>query len=154
MYFDDYEVGMVFDQIEPISFSEEELIEAGKKFDPRLIHIDKKAAEESRFGQIIGPGSYTNMVFWGQWIKTGIDADGVIAGIGVDYAQWLRPVVADVLYTIKAEVVDKKIRKPGKDGSVAVLVTAYDPEGNEVSKYCGRALVAYRKDNFKKNPGK
>lgn len=30
MYFEDYEVGMVFDQIEPISFSEEELIEAGK----------------------------------------------------------------------------------------------------------------------------
>ena len=57
MYFEDYEVGMVFDQIEPISFREEELIEAGKKFDPRLIHIDKKAAEKSHFGQIIGPGS-------------------------------------------------------------------------------------------------
>ena len=135
---------MVFDQMEPISFSEEELIEAGKKFDPRPIHIDKKAAEKSHFSQIIGPGSYTNMVFWGQWIKTGIDIDGVIAGMGVDYAKWLRPVVADVLYTIKAEVVDKKIRKPGKDGSVSDLVTAYDPDGNEVSKYCGRALVAFR----------
>ena len=86
------------------------------------------------------------MVFWGQWVKTGIDSDGVIAGMGVDYAQWLRPVFADVLYTIKAEVVDKKVRKPGKNGSVAILMTVYDPDGNEVSKYCGRALVAYRQD--------
>ena len=67
MYFEDYEVGMVFDEeIEPISFTEEEIIEYGKKYDPRPIHIDREAAGKSRFGKIIAPGSFANMAFWGQ----------------------------------------------------------------------------------------
>ena len=41
MYFEDYKVGQVFDEeIESVSFTEEEIIEYAKKFDPRPIHID------------------------------------------------------------------------------------------------------------------
>ena len=112
MYFEDYEVGMVFDkEIEPIKFSEEELIYFGKKYDPRDIHTDKDKAKASRFGQIISPGSYSNIAFWGQWVKTGIDKDGLIAGLGVEYAKWLKPVFPVILYDIKVEIVYKKIRK-------------------------------------------
>lgn len=145
MYFEDYEVGMVFDkEIEPIKFSEEELIYFGKKYDPRDIHTDKDKAKASRFGQIISPGSYSNMAFWGQWVKTGIDKDGIIAGLGVEYAKWLKPVFPGILYDIKVEIVDKKIRKEGKDGSVSFLMTVFDQEGEKVSEYCASGLVAFR----------
>ena len=66
MYFEDYKIGTIYKDIEPISFTEEELIYYGEKYDPRPIHTDKKSAEESRFGQIIAPGSFSNMAFWGQ----------------------------------------------------------------------------------------
>ena len=56
MYYEDYKIGMVFDkEIEPIKFTEEELIWAGKKYDPRDIHTDKDIAEKSSFGGIIAP---------------------------------------------------------------------------------------------------
>ena len=46
MYFEDYKIGQIFDQeIESLSFNEDELIEYAKKYDPRPIHIDKEVAK-------------------------------------------------------------------------------------------------------------
>lgn len=148
MYFEDFEIGMVFDsEIEPISFTEEEIIEAGKKFDPRPIHVDKKAAEASRFGQLILGGSYANLAFWSQWVKLGLDHDSLVAGVRVDGAQWLRPVVADTLYNIRVEISNKEVRKPGKDGFVTYKLTATDPDGQEVLIYEATGLVNFREKN-------
>ncbi len=145
MYFEDYKVGQVFDdEIEDISFREEEIIEYAKKFDPRPIHIDKKAAAESRFGRIIASGSFANMAFWAQWVKTGIDSDGVVAGVSVDEARWIRPVYPDTIYSIKVETVAKKVRKEGKDGFISQKLTAYDPSGELVLIYQATALVRFR----------
>ena len=145
MYFEDYKVGQVFDdEIEDIFFTEEEIIEYGKKFDPRPIHIDKKAAAESRFGRIIASGSFANMAFWAQWVKTGIDSDGVVAGVSVDEARWIRPVYPDTIYSIKVETVAKKVRKEGKDGFISQKLTAYDPSGELVLIYQATALVRFR----------
>ena len=145
MYFEDYKVGMVFDkEIEPIKFTEEEIIEYGKKFDPRDFHIDKKAAEKSMFARIIAPGSFSNMAFWGQWVKTGIDKEGGICGLGLEYANWYRPVFADTLYKIKVEIIGKEVRKENRNGKVTFLMTAYDPAGNLVSDYACSALIAFK----------
>ncbi len=145
MYFDEYEVGMVFDDIEPISFTEEEIIEAGKRYDPRPIHVDKKAAEKSRFGRIIASGSWANTVFWGQWVKTRIDEEGMICGVRVDNASWLLPIYPDTFYTIKVETTKLLERKAGQDGFVTNKLTAYDPEGEVVLIYEATALVEFKK---------
>ena len=145
MYFEDYEIGQVFDkEIEAISFSEEEIIDYAKKFDPRPIHIDKEAAQKSRFGGIIASGSFANMAFWAQWVKTGIDAKGVIAGVSVDEGQWIRPIYPDTLYNIKVEIVGKKVRKEGEDGFVTQKLMAYNPSGEICLTYEATALVRYR----------
>lgn len=147
MYFEDYKIGMVFDkEIEPISFTEEEIIEYGRKYDPRPIHIDREAAAKSRFGKIIAPGSFANMAFWGQWVKTGIDMDGIVAGTGLEGGKWIRPVFADTLYDIKVEITDKKVRREGIDGIVTYKLTAYSPDQEPVLYYEASGLV-----NFKAN---
>ena len=146
MYFEDYEVGMVFDkEIEPISFTEEEIIEYAKKFDPRPIHIDKKAAEKSRFGKIIASGSFANMAFWSQWVKTGIDMEGMVAGAWINGGKWVKPVYADTVYDIKVTTTAKKVRRKGKDGFVTQKLVAYDPDGEPVLEYEATALVNFSK---------
>ena len=125
MYFEDYEVGKIYKDIEPIEFTEEELIYYGEKYDPRPIHTDREAAKASSFGQIISPGSFSNMAFWGQWVKTEIDKEGMIAGVGIKYARWHIPVFANVKYTIEIEILDKKIWKEGKFGEVTFMMRAY-----------------------------
>lgn len=144
MYFEDYEVGTIYKDIEPISFTEEELIYYGEKYDPRPIHTDKKAARKSTFGRIIAPGSFSNMAFWGQWVKTKKDKEGMIAGIGISYARWHKPVLANVKYTIEVEIIDKKIWKEGKNGQVTFMMRAFDPQGDLVSEYSPYGLVRFR----------
>ena len=145
MYFEDFEVGMVFDEeIEDYTFTEEEIIESGRKYDPRPIHIDKEAANKSRFKGLIASGSYANMVFWGQWVKTGIDASGIVAGYGVDEGRWIKPIYPDVTYNIKVEVVNKEVRKEGENGLVTTKLTAYNPDGEPVLTYTATALVNFK----------
>lgn len=144
MYFEDYKIGKIYKDIEPIEFTEKELIYYGEKYDPRPIHTDREAAKASSFGEIISPGSFSNMVFWGQWVKTEIDKEGMIAGIGIKNARWHKPVFANVKYRIEVEILDKKIWKEGKHGEVSFMMRAYNPEGELVSEYSPYGLVKCR----------
>ena len=143
MFFEDYEIGQVFDEeIEDVIFTEEEIVEVSKKYDPRDIHVDKKLASKSRFGEIIAPGAYANLVLWGAWVRTGIDRDGIIAGTAVVSCKWIKPVLANTKY--KVEIVAKKERIPGKDGLVDFKMTAENPEGEIVTEYTAQGLVRFR----------
>lgn len=145
MFFEDYEIGQVFDEeIEDVIFSEEEIIEVSKKYDPRDIHVDMKAARESRFGELIAPGAYANLVLWAAWVRTGIDRDGVIAGTQILSCKWLRPVLANTRYSVKVEIVGKKKREGRHDGLVDFKMTAENPQGEIVTEYIAQALVKSR----------
>ena len=145
MFFEDYEIGQVFDEeIEDVIFTEEEIVEVSKKYDPRDIHVDKKLAGDSRFGEIIAPGAYANLVLWGAWVRTGIDRDGIIAGTAVVSCKWIKPVLANTKYKVKVEIVAKKERIPGKDGLVDFKMTAENPEGEIVTEYTAQGLVRFR----------
>ena len=145
MFFEDYEIGRVFDEeIEDVIFSEEEIIEASEKYDPRDIHVDKEAARESRFGELIAPGAYANLVLWAAWVRTGIDRDGVIAGTRILSCKWLRPVLANTRYRVKVEIVGKNKREGRNDGLVDFKMTAENPKGEIVTAYIAEALVRSR----------
>lgn len=143
MFYQDYKIGQVFDkEIEDVVLREEEIIANARVFDPRPIHIDRKAAKNSRFGSIISSGLYSAMAFWGSWVRTGIDMDGIIAGVEVKSCKWLSPVLPDVSYKISVEIVDKKLRSSGKDGIVTFNMKAKDKEGNLVLDFIVDGLVA------------
>lgn len=145
MFFEDYELGQVFDEeIEDVIFSEEEIIEVSKKYDPRDIHVDMKAARESRFGELIAPGAYANLVLWAAWVRTGIDRDGVIAGTQILSCKWLRPVLANTRYRVKVEIVGKKKREGRHDELVDFKMTAENTQGEIVTEYIAQALVKSR----------
>lgn len=141
MYFEDYYVGQVFDQIEPITYTKEELINAGKNWDPREIHMYE---DNPYFDSVISPGSYSLMTCWGQWVKTGIDAEGLIAGYGIKSGRWLRPMYAGVEYTIKIEITDKKVKTEGRNGLIAYTMTVTNPDGDVCLEYTPWGLVKFK----------
>ncbi|MDD7306061.1 MAG: dehydratase [Peptoniphilaceae bacterium] len=141
MYFEDYYVGQVFDDIEPMVYTKEELIRAGKNWDPRDIHIYEK---NPYYDTIISPGFYSLMTCWGQWVKTGIDRDGIIAGFGIREALWKKPIYADTKYKIKIEIVGKQVRKEGRNGLVAYKMTVTDPSGEVCLECTPLALVRFK----------
>lgn len=142
MFFEDYYLGQIFDDIESVTFTKEELIEAGKNWDPREIHIFD---DNPYFDEVISPGSYSVMKCWGQWVKTGIDADGIIAGFGIKGGRWYKPMVAGIEYKIQVEITEKTVRKEGRNGLVAFTMTVTDPDGDICLEYTPLGLVRYKK---------
>lgn len=141
MYFEDYEVGQVFDNIESAIFTKEEIINAGKNWDKRDIHIYE---DNPYFDGVISPGSYSIMKCWGKWVDTGIDAKGIIAGVGIKSGAWLKPIFPDVEYKIKVEIVEKKVKTQGRNGLIAYKMTVTNPKGEVVLEYTPYGLVKFR----------
>ncbi|MDO4662556.1 MAG: MaoC/PaaZ C-terminal domain-containing protein [Tissierellia bacterium] len=100
MYLEDYKIGDKY-KVKAEKVDLNDMIEFAKKYDKRDFHISKEAAENSRFKKIIASGFYTLCFAWGNWVKTGKDSDGMIAGIGVDNLLWKKPVyVGDSLSSV------------------------------------------------------
>lgn len=57
-YFEDYVVGPTY-EFGPISVSEAEIIDFGRKFDPQYIHTDPEKAALGPFGGLIASGWHT-----------------------------------------------------------------------------------------------
>ena len=69
-WFEDYEVGDEF-LGEPVKFTEEEIIDFARRYDPQPFHINGEAAKASQFGGIIASGCHTFSAVWGSVIRTG-----------------------------------------------------------------------------------
>ena len=69
-WFEDYEVGDEF-LSEPVEFTEEEIIDFARLYDPQPFHINGEAAKASQFGGIIASGCHTFSAVWGSVIRAG-----------------------------------------------------------------------------------
>ena len=69
-WFEDYEVGDEF-LGEPVKFTEEEIIDFARLYDPQPFHINGEAAIASQFGGIIASGCHTFSAVWGSVIRAG-----------------------------------------------------------------------------------
>ena len=69
-WFEDYEVGDEF-LGEPVEFTEEEIMDFARRYDPQPYHIDREAAKESQFGSIIASGCHTISAVWGSVMRAG-----------------------------------------------------------------------------------
>lgn len=98
MYLEDYYVNQSFN-INPIKFTKEDIIKFAEKYDPRPFHLSDEGASKTRFKKLFASGFMTLTVCWSEWVKTEIDAAGVIAGMGLDEVKWLKPVFADDVLT-------------------------------------------------------
>lgn len=117
MYFEEYEINQSY-TLPPVTLTEKEIIDFAEQYDPRPFHLDEEAAKSTRFGALISSGFQTLVVCWAQWVKLGVDATGMVAGMSIDQLKWLSPVYAeDTLYG-KITIVDKRAFSDGKHGSV------------------------------------
>ena len=57
-YFEDFEVGSIFES-EPTLITKEEIIDFASKYDPHSFHLDEEAAHNGPFGQLTSSGFMT-----------------------------------------------------------------------------------------------
>lgn len=143
-YYDDYYTGMKF-EVPPVTFTEEEIIEFAKEFDPLPIHIDKDyAANHSRFKDLIASGYHTLIKVWGAWVKMGYESDKTIAGVGMDEVLWLSPVYPGDILTSVVEIVNLIPTSRDTQGIVEVRLVSKNQRGQEVITMRVKGLVKKR----------
>lgn len=141
MYFEDYVLGEEF-EISPVTMQQEELISFARDFDPRPFHLEKSEAQKTRFGRLFASGFHTLCLCWGAWVKTKIDEEGMIAGIGLDELRWKKPVFAGDKLFPRVKIEALKPSSDGKKGAVTFKMTVNNQEGEEVLSLLGTGLVA------------
>jgi acyl dehydratase len=129
-HFEDYPVGAVF-ELGTIEFSEADIIDFGKRFDPQAMHVDPAWAASGPFGIVIASGWHTIAALMPLIVRNFLPSRG-LASPGIDEVRWLLPVRPGDVLTARATILDAKRSRSRPDrglvtSHVALLNQAGDP---------------------------
>ena len=113
-YVEDFKKGDIFD-LGKHTFSEEEIVDFAKKYDPFPFHIDKNAAEKTVFSGIISSGWLTALVWLGMMHKSFLSYDTTMGSPGHEEMIWPKPVRPGDSVLGRLEILEsrKSKSKPG-----------------------------------------
>ena len=90
-YWEDYEVGQRF-PLGATSFTEQEIVDFARQFDPQSFHIDPEAAKASLFGGLIASGWHVASKLMRLFVDNYVDHRTALGSPGLDELRWLKPV--------------------------------------------------------------
>ena len=90
-YWDDYEVGQKF-PLGSTTFTEQEIVDFARQFDPQPFHIDAEAAKQSMYGGIIASGWHVASKMMRLFVDNYVDRRTALGSPGLDELRWLKPV--------------------------------------------------------------
>lgn len=90
-YFEDYEVGSVYEFGEA-TMTEESIIAFASQFDPQAFHVDPEAARDTNYGGLIASGWHTAGVMMRMLVDHFVSPVASLGSPGIDELRWLMPV--------------------------------------------------------------
>jgi acyl dehydratase len=133
------------------TFTEEEIVRFGKKYDPQPFHVDPEAAKQSIFGGLIASGWHTAAI----WMKLAIAEREKSAGKspllragvspGYEDMRWLKPVRPGMTLKFSSEVCGKvELKSRPQMGIILTRNEARDESGGLVFCFTGKGFVERR----------
>lgn len=132
------------------TFTQDEIIAFGKKYDPQVFHTDPEAAKQSMFGGLIASGWHTAAM----WMRVVIDARekgdaGMLnrGGVspGFEDMRWLRPVRPGMTLSYASEVIEKVELKSRPDlGLIKSRNEGRDEQGELCFSFVSKGFVPKR----------
>ena len=150
LYWEDVVVGARRD-LGSYTFTEEEIIRFGRKYDPQSFHTDPEAARHSIFGGLIASGWHTAAI----WMKLAIAERQRSAGTspllragvspGFEDMKWLKPVRPGMTLKFSSEICGKvELRSRPEMGIVLSRNEARDDKGALVFHFTDKGFVQRR----------
>ena len=90
-YWEEYQVGTKY-PLGSTSFTEQEIVEFARQYDPQSFHVDAAAAKESMFGGLIASGWHVAAKLMRLFVDNYVDQRTALGSPGVDEVRWLKPV--------------------------------------------------------------
>lgn len=90
-YWEDYELGRKY-PLGSASFSEQEIVDFARLYDPQSFHVDRAQAEASMYGSIIASGWHVTSKLMRLFVDNYLDNRTALGSPGLDEVRWLKPV--------------------------------------------------------------
>jgi acyl dehydratase len=90
-YWEDYELGQKY-PLGSVNFTEQEIVEFARLYDPQSFHVDAAAARDSPFGGLIASGWHVASKLMRLFVDNYLDTRTALGSPGLDELRWLKPV--------------------------------------------------------------
>lgn len=90
-YWEDFQIGERA-ELGRHTFTEEEIVEFARRYDPQPFHVDAESAKHSAFGGLIASGWQTCAVGMRLMVEGYISQTVSLGSPGIDSIRWLKPV--------------------------------------------------------------
>lgn len=135
-YFEDIEVGHVYDPDGRYEVTESELKEFAEKYDPQPFHLDEAAAKESLFGELAASGWHTASMCMRLLVDELLGSENAMGARGVDNLRWHQPVHPGDTLRIEVEVLEKRPSESRPEmGHVKTKLTGFNQEDDAVIEW-------------------
>ncbi|CAI49219.1 MaoC domain protein [Natronomonas pharaonis DSM 2160] len=144
-YFEDVEVGEMYELDGRYEITEDEITEFAEKYDPQPFHLDQEAAEESIFGSLAASGWHTASACMRLFVDEFLDAETSMGARGIDNLRWKQPVYPGDEIRIEVEIVDKRPSesRPGM-GHIKTRLRGYNQDDEEVIEWTALGMTRRR----------
>ena len=128
MYFEDFEVGQVFES-QGRTITEADIVSfAGWSWDTNPVHTDAASAGQGRFGEPIAHGLLGMSVAMGLASRLGVFESCSIALLSVDGWRFVRPIRVGDTVRVRVEILGTRLTSKGDAGILSRRFTVVDNE--------------------------
>lgn len=114
MKFNDFRVGMVISH-PPVVVTSEEMLAFARAYDPQYFHVDETAAQESRWGGLIGSGWLTCGIAMRMAYESALKGSESFGSPGLERLRWPKPVRPGDALRFEATVESKRVSSSRSD---------------------------------------
>jgi acyl dehydratase len=147
-YFEDLEVGDVYELDATYEVTETEVKEFAEKYDPQPFHLDEEAAQDSIFGSLAASGWHTASMCMRLLVDGFLEPEASMGARGVDELRWKQPVYPGDTLHGEVEVVEKRDSESRPElGHIETELRGYNQDDELVIRWIGLGMQR------KRNPG-
>lgn len=120
-WYEDYEIGRQWaGGREPLT--EESIVDFARLYDAQPFHIDRKAAESSVFGRLVGSSSQTIALMTRMWAPMLNAHDHLLAGYGYDEIRFHRALEPGDVISLRVTVAEKRPQRTRDDRGIVIFL--------------------------------
>ena len=143
-YLEDFQAGQVF-EVGSHTFTADEIVEFGKRYDPQPFHIDEEAARQTQWGGLIASGWHTIGVVMRLQVECYVNDSASLGSPGIDEIRFLKPVRPGDTITARSTILEVVPSRSKPDrGHMLVRSEAFNQKGELVLSFIGRGIY-YRR---------
>ena len=143
-YLEDFHAGQVF-EVGSHTFTADEIVEFGKRYDPQPFHVDEEAARQTLWGGLIASGWHTIGTVMRLQVEAYVNDSASLGSPGIDEIRFWKPVRPGDTITARSTILEVVPSRSKPDrGHLLARAEAFNQKGELVLSFIGRGIYFRR----------